>query len=219
MKNALRELRELDHHLRCVAPGTTNIGMHAAVRAEMLAPLLRLRADELRTLAHRSDEEIAPRLRELVKEAVLHLREGVRVHRRERAYQAASALGASARYSECGVVIDTDLLLGELLVDLSRKYIAFQGGGVHVVIERYVLAKAAWLRRLHLDVGARVHADGLQLRWRGGKGGLNLRSVPVPKSEAASVLVVSLAAAHPSPSERPHGAWLGEIVRELGYVT
>jgi DNA-binding IclR family transcriptional regulator len=219
MKNALRELRELDRQLRCVAPGTTNIGMHVKLRAEMIAPLLRVHPDDLRGLAHRSDEEIAPRLRELVKEAVLRQREGVRVHRHERAYQAASALGASVRHSACGAVLDADLLLGELLADLTRKYILFQGEGVYVVVERHTLAKAAWLRRLHLDVGARVHADGLHLRWRGGRGGLNLRSVPVPKSEAANVLVVSLPAATLPPTERPHSAWLGEIIRGLGYVT
>jgi hypothetical protein len=219
MKNALRELRELDRLLRCATPSAMNIGSYVAARAEMLAPLLRCSAETLWQMRDRADDEVAPGLSALVKAAVLRERDGVQVHRRERAHQAASAIGASARQTDGGYAVDTDLLLGELLVDTSRKYIALQGDGVHVVLERQMLAKAAWLRRLHLDVAARVHEHALQLRWRAGKGGLNLRSVTVPNAEAGRVLMVTLEARRPSPTERPRGAWLGEIIRDMGFVT
>ena len=76
------------------------------------------------------------------------------------------------------------------------------------------------LRRVHLDLAAWVDATGLHFRWRGGHGGYRWRSHEVHASFANRVLNVPLA---PKVAQRPPrrraGAWVGDILQELGYIT
>ena len=74
--------------------------------------------------------------------------------------RAAAALGATVRWTEHGAVLDTDLLLGDVLADREKKYLAFAGPDFTTAIERDTLARAAPVRRLFIDVAACVDADG-----------------------------------------------------------
>ena len=127
----------------------------------------------------------------------------------------------TARWTDLGAALDTDLLLGELLADRTMKWVAFhEPAGFRVTFPRHLVAATAPLRRLHMDLGACVDETGLQFRWRGGRGGYNWRPHEVHPSFANRVLEVPLA---PKVVQRPErgraGAWVGQILQELGYIT
>ena len=101
------------------------------------------------------------------------------------------------------------------------KWVGFdEPAGFRVVIPRHLVAAVVPLRRVHLDLAACVDATGLHFRWRGGHGGYNWRSHEVHASFANRVLNVPLA---PKVAQRPPrrraGAWVGDILQELGYIT
>lgn len=122
------------------------------------------------------------------------------------------------RWTDLGGVLDVDTLLGELLADKTRKYIVFGLPGSNVAIDRCTLAQVAWLRRMFMDLAAWVDDDGLHFRWRGGRAGFNWRPQVVPDHQRHRVLDVSLC----RPVRRPaagRGAWLGEVLRDVGLLT
>ena len=114
-------------------------------------------------------------------------------------------------------MLDTDLLLGDVLADRQRKYIAFNGEAFTVAVERDTLARAAMVRRIYLDVAACVDADGLHVRWRGGRGGYNWKPRFVAPADRERVLTVALPPLVRAAVPRP-GAWLGDLLVELGYA-
>jgi hypothetical protein len=73
------------------------------------------------------------------------------------------------------------------------------------------------LRRIFIDVAAWVDAEGTHLRWRGGRGGHNFRLQVVPPVDRALVLTVELQPPVRAAVRRP-GAWLGELLQEMGFA-
>jgi hypothetical protein len=77
-----------------------------------------------------------------------------------------------------------------------------------------MLADVRPLRRIHIDLVAWVDAEGFHFRWRGGRGALNWRPQVVPAGAESVVLTVPLRARR---THRSRGAWLGDVLQELGY--
>jgi hypothetical protein len=217
MSSAPRELRELALLLRIPEPGSNNIGLHVAADAEVLAPLLRTSPSHLRSLAPLRDDDLAPRLVHRVDAAVRGASERDLDRRAARASEGARLLGATARWTEYGAVLDVDVLLRDVIADRGKKYIAFSGGeGIGVTVRREMLGRVATLRRLHIDLVAFVDRDGLHFRWKGGRGGYDWKPQTVHPADAHRVLTVRL---HPArvATRSDRGAWLGDILRELGF--
>jgi hypothetical protein len=208
-------LRELQQLLRAPEDGACNLGAFLAEHADALADALGSTADDLRASVEMPDEVIAPRLR-------------VRLARRREiadgqkalddaqvALHAATTLGHTVRWTERGAVLDTDLLLGDVLADGDKKYVVFHGPDFTTAIDRGTLARTRALRRLFVDVAAYVDAGGLYFRWRGGRGGFNWKAQVVPPADRPRVLTIELAAR--AAVTRP-AAWFTDWLREVGYA-
>src|SRR5271154_3438220 len=125
-----RELKELALLVRSPEPDSTNLGDYLASNAEALAPFLNATPANLRSTAALRDEDVAPELRHRLEWISRSVEENRRARAAERAARAAAALGATARWTEYGAVLDVELLLRDALADRTRKYIVFKGTGV-----------------------------------------------------------------------------------------
>lgn len=218
MKPTRRDpLRELQQLLRAPEEGVANIGAFLFANAEELAPLLGSTAEDLRASVDMPDEVVAPRVRARLRRRRDIDQERKSVAEHELAMRAAATLGRTVRWTELGAVLDTDLLLGDVLADREKKYIAFTGPDFTVAVERDTLARTAMVQRLFIDVAAYVDAGGLHVRWRGGRGGYNWKPRFVAPVDRERVLTVELQAPVRAAVPRP-GAWLGELLQEMGYA-
>ena len=214
-------LRELALLVRAPEPGSTNLGEFVAANAGELAQVLDLDPRWLKAARATDDEEVVSRIRQLLARARdRHVRRDLE-RRRQRSLEAAHRLGATTRWTDLGAELDVDLLVGELMADKTKKWIGFvEMGGIATVIPRHLIAATAPLRRIHIDLASFVDDDGLHFRWRGGRGGYNWVSREVDARFADQVLTVPLAprVCVPVRQRRREGAWLGQILREMGYV-
>jgi hypothetical protein len=214
-------VRELALMARAPEPGTTNLGEFCADHSAELAQWLGIDPCWLEGVRATDDEDVVQRIRQLLARARdQHVQQGLE-RRRDRSLAAAERLGATARWTDLGAELDMNLLLGELLADRTKKWIAFTADhGAQAVIPRHLLAAAAPLRRVHLDLAGWVDLHGLHVRWKGGRGGYNWRSHEVDARYDDLVLTVPLAPMFivQVPQRRRGGAWLKFILSELGYV-
>jgi hypothetical protein len=104
-----------------------------------------------------------------------------------------SRLGQTALWTELGAELDVDLLLGDVLVDQTRKWVTFEGEGLSVSIPRHLIAATRLVARQHLDLAAYVDEHGLHFRWRGGRGRYNWCSHALRPGLEAHVITVPLA--------------------------
>ena len=86
-----------------------------------------------------------------------------------------------------------------------------------MAVARDTLARAAMVRRIYIDVVACVDADGVHVRWRGGRGGYNWKARFVAPVDREHVLTVELQPPVRAAVPRP-GAWLGELLMEMGWA-
>lgn len=135
--------------------------------------------------------------------------------RAARADRAAAQLVASARHERDRVVLDVDLLFGDLLAG-RQKYIALDLGPARIPVLRHVLVRARGALRGFLDLSAFVDEGGLHLVWRAGRGGLNLR--PQPEERGASALHVDLRPRMPMRRASGSPVPLGDVLVELGLM-
>jgi len=189
-RDAVRELALL---ARAPEPGTSNLGEFVADHADELAQALDVDPHKLALGRALDDEELMPRILQLLERARgRKVREDLD-RRRERSIAAAIRLGQSARWSELGAELDVDLLLGDVLADRTRRWLSFGGEGLSVTIPRNLIAATIPVARQHLDLAAYVDEQGLHFRWRGGKGRYNWRSQGLRPGLEAHVLAVPLA--------------------------
>ena len=212
-----RELKELALLVRIPEPHSTNLGDYLASNAEALAPFLRATPANLRSTGALLDEDVAPKLRHRLERISRSVLEERRARSMERAARAAVTLGATARWTEYGAVLDVDLLLRDVLADRTKKHVAFKGRGIDVPASRNTLAQVARLRRLHIDLVAFVDSEGLHFRWKGGRGGYNWKPQVVHPADADRVLTVRLRPARPASVHARRGSWLGDVLREMGF--
>lgn len=132
-----------------------------------------------------------------------------------RADRAAAQLAASARHERDRVVLDADVLLGDLLAG-RQKYIALDLESARIPVLRHVLVRARGALRGFLDLSAFVDEGGLHLVWRAGRGGLNLRAQP--EERGASVLAVDLRPRMPMRRASGSPVPLGDVLVELGLM-
>ena len=215
-------LRELALLVRAPEPGTTNLGEYMADHSAELAQVLRIDRRWLEAARATDDEQVVGRIRQLLARARdQHVQQDLE-RRRQRSLEAAQRLGASAVWTpDLGAELDVDLLLGELLADRTKRWIAFTTAEAEAtIIPRHLIAATAPLRRIHLDLASWVDPNGLHFRFRGGRGGYDWRRHEVHPSLADQVLAVPL---RPKtviavPQRRRGGAWLGHILNELGFL-
>jgi hypothetical protein len=145
-RDPVRELAQL-----CRAPpepGTRNLGEFIAANADGLAQELGVSSTKLEAERLLDDEDVAPRIRQLLERAKnRHVQQDLE-RRRERSLAAAQRLGASARWTDVGAELDVDVLLGGVLADRGKKLLAFDSQvGLKVVIPRHLVAAARLARR------------------------------------------------------------------------
>jgi hypothetical protein len=210
---------ELARLVRSPEPGGHNVGEYVADHADVLAPLLDIQACELDAARAVVDDVTAPRLRVLLE--TIRGREQNRDHlrRRERSRAAAERLGGSVHWVEQRAVLDADLLFGELLADRQVRWFSFHAPGhFQTTVGRSELKASARLRSVHPDLAAWVDEAGLHVRWRGGRGGYNWFSQSPPTGTQSLVLSVLLPWPEPTRRVERGGAWLRQVLRELGYL-
>ena len=212
-------VRELAQLVRAPEPGTSNLGEFLADNASELAQVLGLPAGDFEAARILDDEEVAPRIRQLLERARDRQVQQDLQRRRERSL-AAAASRRNRALADLGAELDVDLLLGELLADRTMKWVAFhEPAGFRIAIPRHLIAAAVPLRRLHMDLAACINETGLHFRWRGGRGGYHWRPHEVHPSFAYRVLNVPLAPKVVQRPPREGGAWVRQILQELGYIT
>ena len=196
-------LRELVRLMRSPEPGSNNLGSFVATHASELGDALATTADDLKLAAQCDDDEVRRRIGARVKRAVERLKGAKLLQASHRTRAAADLIAERALWAGRAAVLDSDLVLGDLLADPSHKHIGFAlYVGETVLVERTVLVRARLLRRLFLDVACFVNESGLHFRWRGGRGALNLKRLELCATEARDALVVSI----PSIRSGSHGA-------------
>jgi len=107
------------------------------------------------------------------------------------ASSAATQLAKRAFWTRESAYLDVSILFGALLADRRSPYVVFSLDETTVAIPRGLLAKARASLKPFKDVRGYVDTKGLHLRWREGRGGLDLISRTLNADErAASVFVV-----------------------------
>jgi hypothetical protein len=191
--------------------------------AEFLGAALGVSQHELRALAERDDANAGDRVRRLLDHARRHSTDQGSMARERRATSAARELGLTARWLDVGAEIDPRILLGDLLADGSKPWIGFMVDGADVIVSRATLRRAAIALKPLPEVRGFIDAQALRLRWRAGRGGLNLRAQASDIRDPALVLRVVLERprAQPAPvvtptrpSARPP-PWLADVIAEL----
>jgi hypothetical protein len=214
-------LRELALLVRAPEPGSNNLGEYVANNATELAQALGIDPRWLEAARATDDEQVVSRIRQLLARARDHRVQQDLERRRQRSLEAAERLGVTATWTDLGAELDVDLLLGEVLADRTKRWVAFTTDqAVATIIPRHLLAATVPLRRLHIDLASWVEPQGLHFRWRGGRGGYNWRAHEVHPSLADQVLAVPLRPKTVTtvPERRRGGAWIRTILAEMGYV-
>lgn len=191
--------------------------------AEFLGAALGVSHHELRALAESGDTNASDRVRHLLDHARRHLIDQGSSERERRAMAAARELGLSARWLDVGAELDPRILLGELLVDGSKTWIGFLVDGAEVVVSRATLRRASIALRPFAQVRGFIDGQALRLRWRAGRGGLNLRARGSDVTDQALVLRVVLERprVQPVPTVSPRRScakppsWLADVIAQL----
>lgn len=136
--------------------------------------------------------------------------------RDRRAEHGAAQLISTSRPDGERVVLGAGLLLGPASAG-THEYIAFELEAVRLAVPRRLLARARVVLRGLLDLAAYVDAAGLHLRWRGGRGGLNIRP-QLPRRDD-HVLLVDLRRRAPQRAPAPAPpVLLAEVLADLGLM-
>jgi hypothetical protein len=209
-------LAGLERVLRALESGSHNIGGYVAEHDEELAVLLGVDASELRALAGQLDEEAAPRVRALLQHRAEARTLRHQAARREAVLAAAQRLAMTAVWRESAALLELNVLLGDLLADVTIQHISLVSRVFAVHLPRKKLFEVAEvLPRQFADLVSWVDRTGLHFRWRQGRGGLSLYSQVVPASESAHVLNVSIPApAIKKPRPAPASASPGRRIQD-----
>lgn len=197
----IRELSRLVRHpdMQC-----HNIGLHLRAHAAVLGPALALDEHVLQGMSDQPDHLLAPK----IEVALRRLKDRLAAQEAEvdeaRARAAARELAARARWNSGGTELDPAVLLGDLLVDRSVKYVGFDFADMVVAVERKKLVATVRVISSKPDLIAFVDTNGLHVRWNHGRGGLNWHPQQVLPGEHDRVLHVPL---RRPPLRRPAWSW------------
>ncbi len=228
MKKLHSSLAELGRLVRAFEPGGHTLGPHLAQVGEALARRMDIDPAELEALVDLPDEQVSRRLHLLFQErsAARTAAHGAAVE--QAALAAARRLVATTVWNNEAVALDPGVLLGDLLLDTKRTYIAFhvQGRFQTSVPRSRLVSVAQVLGPSRTDLVAWVDEAGLHFRWREGRGGVNFLPQVIPAHEAAHLLWVNLPSpvvevirrAPPAPTPVQRGlAWLADLLAELAF--
>lgn len=190
--------------------------------AGVLEGPLGLPASELTALQRLDDDALGAQLRRLVHRGRQMDRQARLRSLRHQAQGAIRKLVRGAIWGADGRVhMDPPLLLGLVLADPGAKYLALHVDETVVAVPRTTLLQARRALRGFSDLNIWIDTSGLHLRWRGGKGGLNLRAREVRAVDRDRVLHIVFTPPVTKPAAdnvrlpRPRGAWLGDVLAEL----
>lgn len=215
-------LAELEKLVQFAEVGGTNLGEYLASGGEELAQKLGAEAEDLRGLVHLPDDALAQELRPYFERraeqrALAHAAAVERL-----ALAAADQLASTAIWRNDAAVLDVRVLLGELLVDTSRKHVLLDATGFwsrfQVIVPRSRLVDTAKVLGGRPDLGAWVNENGLHLRWNQGRGGLNFLPQALPAHEMANLLCVTIPppfVERPRPAPRPRSTWFTDFLHEM----
>ncbi len=181
--------RELLGLYSLASRGEDNLAQFLANEPELVAQL------GLPVDATGDDAELALQLAPAVgryKRRTARLRAGEHA---QRAADAALRLVSTSRRRAGRIEVDAEILLGDLLADGEKKYVAFELPAARVLLPRGTLLKARAPLRNFIDLAAYVDEHGLHFRWHAGRGGLNFR--PRNEKRSAEVLYVDMRPAAP----------------------
>jgi hypothetical protein len=215
---------ELEQLLRLYETGDKNVERHVAEHWAVIGPVLGAGTRKLEELGHVSTDGLVQSLRFALAHRKKEQAADKATVARQRAQAAADELARTATWNHHGALLETNLLLGALLDDPTTKYIGFdQPGFQTLAIPRATLRGFAELAPRLPGVTASVDPQALRLRWRNGRGGLNLKSAIVPQPQYDQLLHVVLERPAPmrvrhEPAHAPQhrGRWISDLLTELG---
>jgi hypothetical protein len=167
-------LARLADAVRVAEPSGNNLGYLVAEGAEELAPLLGVRVDWLRGRKVVPDSHLGPDLARLLELRSVAIRKTERELAAARAEGAALHLAMTASLHGDRVDVDVGLLLGDVLADRTVHFVELALEGRFVVAVRRTKLRDASRRIKQRDRSAYVDTAGLHIRWRSGRGGLDL---------------------------------------------
>jgi len=179
-------LRELAILMRAPEEGEHNIGVFVRENADALAASLGTDSKSLLKMALLPDALLAPNLQARLD----HLRRLQRLRESERAERAARELARTATWLDDRVVLDVEIVLGDLLADRSNRFVRFVDDAFETAVLRASIAECRPLKRTFMDLVCFVNASGLAFRWRAARGRLNF--YPQDVDTGAKALVVPL---------------------------
>ena len=171
-------------------------------------------------LAELSDPELLATVGEALRRHRLDAEAARRGAAVQKAERAASELSTTARWKGNVVELNPRLVLGDLLA-APTKFVAFHINDTAVPVLR---SKLLQLRRIAGRLPAlavTLNSEALEFRWRQGTGGLNFRPQHVSRDDRDEVMHVVLARPVPTPEPVPvrrDGAWLNEVLADLGFI-
>jgi hypothetical protein len=199
-------LRQLVRLVSMADECSTSLGPFFVEHAEGLAPLLGLNPAQVLAMAHLEDRFLTSQLAPFLTAQLEARQQEGRSRKEDEARQAARHLGELARWERERVFLELDLLLGEVL-GTSAAYLVFAASSFEVALSRRKLMEVRSVFAHRTGVVLFVDAKGLHLRWRDGRGQLNLLPQFLPRHETR-VLVIPLRLPVSARSlAPPAGAW------------
>jgi hypothetical protein len=198
-------------------PTHRELSAFLAKHQEALARALGISWEQLRGLQPLDHHERLVALTELAKQARKARRDAHREQRTNLAVAAGTMLSHLARWQDQTIELSRDIILGQSLVPPWARYVRFDPQG-----RRPVLVLASTLRaagralRKRRDVRAYLDGEALVLEWNGGRGRLRLffsRSTPREDEHVFHTVLDT-----PRPARRTRGAWLGDVLSDLGFA-
>jgi hypothetical protein len=234
-------LMELARLVRLAEPAAENIGHHLSEHEDVIVSVLGPRPEEMSVAKQAHDDisaaVISPLLDRWYRQRLLSSQRRAR----DRSLQTASILAERTRWMDGRAVLEPGLLLGELLADRRIRFVSFVlPEGSNVTVLRSMLASLARLAPRLTDLSAWIDAHALRFRWRQQRGGLNLlaRAASVRDEQVLRIVIPDASEVSPDPQHLPNGqrsepferahsrvdysreragAWLGEVLGELGW--
>ncbi len=199
---------------------------------DQLATPLGVPAGEIEHLRSLDDGQLVVQLKALSKEQRAG-RRAVRVRRAvERAEQTAQELSVTATWKGDRLVLAPEWLLRDLPAHPTARHLGFVTGDLEpIYVTKNRLRKARKPLSVFTDLQAYLDRRGLHFRWHDGRGGLDLFPQPVPANQTDLFLVHLPEKTEPVPATSPSrrhvpgpervrrgGAWLGEVLGDLGLL-
>jgi len=191
------------------------------VHSTELQQVLAISELELLALTAMNPVERAKHTRDLVRHAVTRQKQ-VRVELNQNlAVAAATMLSGLAKWHDDHVALDRRIVLGNLLVDSTKKSIRFDAEKLGRFVVLRSKLKQAKKQLKFSDLECFIDQHGLNFRWRDGVGHLLLTNQELPRKDKHSFVAVVLTRARPratqlEPASGPN--WAARALSEIAFA-